>query len=502
LQLEAEAEAAHGSASASSGAAPAHLPLRQRVRWLLHRAKQALWSSRTGPLMVLVISTILVSAFDWVMWKKTLNRFHSKTTNTSYTFFLLQMYIFTMLIFSFVAVLLQYWVFDTITPEMKRFPKKKFWIMSAFDSLAVLCSSMAGAAVAGHVQTLLSQLNLPLTMLFSFLFLATLYVTAQYAGALLIIAGAVVAAVPAALDGGSTAGRENKAWGVIVYCLGALPLSFSNVYREYIFRDRTQLNIFYLMFWTSLYQFLLGFLTLPVIAIPVFGGTPFSEMPTQLTEGWRCFIGKHVDELECEHGMPPAFSMLIYVVLNFVVSIMRLLLIKYGSAVLLQVTNAMALLFSNLIFCIPFIMGEDTESFNYFDAIGLVVVLAGFVIFRLAAVREDARKHRDEIAAAADDVAALEHRHSHNHLHGADTSIGGGDGDGGDATGADPRSLAALGAIDPASYASVAETDDERVATVSVAGGEPRAASAPSSSQSSGGDASTNDRAALIGGTA
>lgn len=384
------------------------LPFSQRLRTFMHRVKTALWHSNVGSLMVLVVLTILISAFDWVMWKKTLNRFHSKTTNTTYTFFLLQAYVLLMLVCNTFAVILQYWVFKSITPEMKAYPKRKFWLMSGLDTVAVLCSSMAGAAVAGHVQTLLSQLNLPLTMLFSALLLGTLYILPQYIGAALIIAGAITAAVPAALHGGSTAGRENKAWGIIVYTIGIVPLSFSNVYREYMFRGAVKLNIFYWMFWTSLYQFILGFLTLPVLALPVFGGVALQDMPSQFSLGFECLIGRRVAELECDAGPAPLWGLLMYIVLNFIVSILRLWIIQYGSAVLLQVTNAMALLFSNLIFCIPAIMGEDTEEFNYFDAIGLVVVFAGFILFRVAAAREQERKDKEAMLAAAEEVAEAE----------------------------------------------------------------------------------------------
>jgi hypothetical protein len=327
--------------------------------------------------------TIAVSGFDWVLWKKTLNRFHSIDSDRTLTFFVLQLYVVMMLGLSGIAVLVcRFWL-GTIDDKMRTFPQSKFAVMSAFDTAATLCSSMAGAVVAGHIQTLLNQAMLPLTMLFSIIFIAASYSIGQYAGAAMILAGALVAAVPS-VDATDSSGRPTQAWGIIVYSLGSLPFAASNVYREFLFRGRDELNIFYMMFWTGLYQFLMSFLSAPLLSLDIFGGTSLSEFPGQVHDGFRCLFGLPVDGFTCHEGVAPVIYLCGYVALNFCVSILRLLLIKHGSALLLQITNACALLASNLLFCVPFIMGPDTEEFNYFDAIGLSIVMAGFVVFRAA----------------------------------------------------------------------------------------------------------------------
>lgn len=364
------------------------------------RFYRAVTSSNSAFLLLLIILTVSISAFDWVMWKKTLNRFHSRDTDETYTFFVLQTYVLMLLVMSFVTCMILMHGTKTITPEMRKFPTFVFFKMSCLDTFTMLCSSMAGAVVAGHLQTLLNQLNLPLTMCFSVLFLATMYSFPQYIGALFIIAGAVTAAVPAL--NASEGGRETKAWGLALYAFSIIPYSISNVYREFTFRDRPSLNPFYLMLWVSVFQFLLGFLTMPILTLEIFGGTKFSDMPDQLTIGWKCFTGQYVPGLSCETGVAPGWFLFLYVLLNFVVSFLRLMLIKYGSALLLQVTNAIALLTTNIIFCLPFVMGDDTESFSMWDALGLGIVVAGFLIFRTAQIHEEkTQKAVDEAYANA-----------------------------------------------------------------------------------------------------
>jgi hypothetical protein len=158
-----------------------------------------------------------------------------------------------------------------------------------------------------------------------------------------------------------------------------------------------QLNIFYLMFWTSLYQFLFSLLAFPILTLNIFGGVAWKDIPLQFVNGARCFAGYHVPELECEIGIQPGVILTTYVLFNFGLCILRLLLIKHGSALLLQITNALALLFSNMIFSWKFIMGEYTEKYNKYDFLGLVLVLIGFVIFQIGVYYKDLEAQREKL---------------------------------------------------------------------------------------------------------
>ncbi len=383
-----------------------------RPSWF-QRLKANVFTKDGLQILILMVLTIFVSAFDWVLWKRTLNRFHSKTTDETYSFFVLQVYVLLELILSGVACLLQMHVFKVIDAEMRQFPLKNFMGIASLDTIAMLLSSLSAPVVAGHIQTLLNQANLPVTMLFSFFILSARYIYPQYIGAGLIVTGALVAAIPS-VSGHDASGRETYAWGVIVYTVSFIPLSLSNIFREYVFRNRKKLDIFYMMAWVSVFQFLFGFLCIPLLAIPAFGGTSLSDIPDQITIGYNCLVGNHVTGLECHEGSAPVWFLLGYIILNFLVTILRLLLIKKASAVILQVTNAIALLTSNIMFCSEAIMGPDTESFNAYDAGGLVIVLVGFVIFRAAQIYQQRLEQRQQFASAAHDVSHVSENVSGN----------------------------------------------------------------------------------------
>ena len=75
------------------------------------------------------------------------------------------------------------------------------------------------------------------------------------------------------------------------------------------------------------------------------------------------------------------------------------MLIKHGSALLLQITNALALLFSNIVFSWKFAMGQYTEKFNKWDVLGLIGVMIGFVIFQIGVYykREEKEKRKQQL---------------------------------------------------------------------------------------------------------
>jgi hypothetical protein len=61
--------------------------------------------------------------------------------------------------------------------------------MAALDTVGMLCSAMSAPVVAGHIQTLLNQAGLPVTMAVSFLVLGARFLLPQYIGSALIIGG-------------------------------------------------------------------------------------------------------------------------------------------------------------------------------------------------------------------------------------------------------------------------------------------------------------------------
>lgn len=161
-------------------------------------------------------------------------------------------------------------------------------------------------------------------------------------------------------------------------------------YKEYAFKTSVHTDIYYLTTCVSTIQVLFGFMFLPMLALPMFGGVPFNDIPSQLTRGWSCFLNRNsLPGDDCRHGFvtmlrsvsqsvtsslevyPDGYlaysrwwrafvclSVISYVAVNFGYNVFQLLITKHGGATVLVISAALALPVTNMAFSWTLVMGE------------------------------------------------------------------------------------------------------------------------------------------------
>ena len=268
-------------------------------------------------------------------------------------------------------------------------PLNVLCFMGFLDAAGSILSTMGGAYTAGAVQTLLNQVIIPMTLALSFLFLGQRFTPAQSVGALIIFVGAGIAIVPSFLGGGSDPGTDDDGdgvaapptstvAGVLLFFSSIVPGAFSNVYKEWGFAQFT-VDLYYLTTCVSAIQVLFGFAFLPLLQMPAFGGIPLRDIPQQFTLGFQCMLGHNsLPGDDCGDALE---TMIGYVLVNFLFNVLQLLITKHGGATLLVISAALSLPVTNFAFSMPWIMGEDTEPYNVYDVVALVVVLGGFLLY-------------------------------------------------------------------------------------------------------------------------
>ena len=248
-------------------------------------------------------------------------------------------------------------------------------------------------------QPILNQTLIPFTMLSSYLFLGKRYYLVALLGAALIFAGATTSLAPALITGESKATSNYRWYSCVIYMFSNVPMALSAVYKEHAFQGRRSVNVWYLCFWVSFYQFLVSFLFIPFLALPFIGGsdtaTPLSELPKQFANGFNCWLGQdpncvcnsywvHLPAtsppsssgIACPFG-PPLLLIPLYTLVNFLFNGAGLIMTKYGSAVLRYISYAMILPITTIFGSL--ILKEKVGIYTY---IGLVIVLVGFGLFQ------------------------------------------------------------------------------------------------------------------------
>eukprot|EP00615_Pteridomonas_danica_P008497 CAMPEP_0114363230 /NCGR_PEP_ID=MMETSP0101-20121206/26395_1 /TAXON_ID=38822 ORGANISM="Pteridomonas danica, Strain PT" /NCGR_SAMPLE_ID=MMETSP0101 /ASSEMBLY_ACC=CAM_ASM_000211 /LENGTH=378 /DNA_ID=CAMNT_0001509737 /DNA_START=312 /DNA_END=1445 /DNA_ORIENTATION=+ len=258
--------------------------------------------------------------------------------------------------------------------------------MGFLDAASGFLSTIGGAYTDGGLQNLLNQCSIPGTIVMSYFFLGETVNKSQGLGSTAIVLGTAVSVLPAILN--PNLHSATTVTGVLIYLCGIIPTSASNVYKEAAFRTGNDLHvdIYLLSALVAVFQVIFGFMFIPILALPGFGGIPLAEIPNQLRYGFYCFLGQN--SLPGDHCgytnhwfQGSTAAMLIYCVINFGYNVLSLLVTKYGSATLMVVSAALALPITNLAFSWKFLMGDYVESFSDADVAALVIVVFGFLVY-------------------------------------------------------------------------------------------------------------------------
>mmetsp|Transcript_15219 Transcript_15219/g.47502 ORF Transcript_15219/g.47502 Transcript_15219/m.47502 type:complete len:452 (-) Transcript_15219:804-2159(-) len=278
---------------------------------------------------------------------------------------------------------------NDINPSMKSFPTKSLVAMGCLDAAASFLAAVGAVGTPGSWQMLLNQTLIPVTMALSALTLHHRYGKLSVAGATIIVSGAVLAVGPA-LAGEHTVGVSVSVISCIVFWSAILPNSLSSIFKEYSLKDKeVSLDVYYLTFFVGLYQTLATFALMPVVALHGFGGFSIHESLTSMWDGLRCTVHRH-------DGCPSAnaeWLFLAYVAANFAYNILGLRLTRSGSAALAAVAYTLQLPFTNLLFSVCSIMGDECEPFTKYSAAGLVVVVVGFALHSYGEERTSKATH-------------------------------------------------------------------------------------------------------------
>ena len=329
--------------------------------------------------------------------------FAKKMTNhmLNYPYFLSQWTTFVYLPIFGSVVLYEFYFTDWITEEQTKFPKYKFFVMGALDSVAGIFSLFGGVYTSGNTQGLLFQAVVPVTMVMAYFILKTRYKLLQILGAMIILGGVFAVILPKFLNP-ETAGAEvpDKPLFNIIYLMAIFPTAFSTIYKEIAFND-VELDVNYLQFWVAVWQFVFGFLLIPLNTLSFLGSQQisWSELPNTLENGFKCLLGINTIVTNCfassSLGTPcdscegAWIPTMIYLLFNCAYNVFIILLVKYGSAAILYIIMTIRLPIINIAFSLSFIENPP-EPLETFTIIGLVLIIIGLSSYRYGSMASGA----------------------------------------------------------------------------------------------------------------
>jgi drug/metabolite transporter (DMT)-like permease len=235
--------------------------------------------------------------------------------------------------------------------------------------------------VAGVVQSALSQVVIPVTLMLSVCYLGASFSHMMYAGALIIFAGVAIELAPSLFSALHEGGNEASTSGfwALAFVLGQVPAALCSIYQEQAFTQGVRVNVVLMMAWSSLAQFVFLLVAVPLDWIPGFGTTTPSGFANEMWDAVLCTANRLEANPECSNA---AVVLACCIATMLFTNVFQALLVKHSSA-------ALAVLVLTLI---PWLMGpQHTEQMSGTQIAALAVLMTGVCVYRYADVTSEER---------------------------------------------------------------------------------------------------------------
>lgn len=271
-----------------------------------------------------------------------------------------------------------------VTKSMFRISVRPFIIIGIMDALGDILGNVGINQLPGYITPILAKTNILFTALFSYCILGKRLTLGQCMGIVIVITGAIVAILPNITNPKEQESKGNvPVWAACVYILSVAPTALSFVIKERVFRyyQHIDLDIFVVSAYANVFQLLFTFLFFPLSAIPHLGKIPLNQLPSQFTNGFRCYAG--ISSHDADHCVGAPYAANLYIIINVFYNVAMISLLKSAGALVAFITNTVTFPISTLAFALSWPL-LPAVSFSYLVIIGLFVELSGVATYRLS----------------------------------------------------------------------------------------------------------------------
>lgn len=264
--------------------------------------------------------------------------------------------------------------------------KRHFAIMGVLDGLASISAQFAVNYIyKSSLIPLLQQASLPLSMIASKLIVTDRepFHKWNYVGSFIVFIGLLIVLIPGLIfdRGNSELNSDSKTpiFWCIILVLSCIPAVFSSAYKEDFMNKNRTVNVMYINYWISIFQFIF---VLPTIFMTSLFGNG------SIVGGVKCLFGidtitvsdnSTIISVDVDNCRSSLWFVNLFIFFNFIYNIYLILVLKNENNSLLWLALTLVVPLSQIILWIP---GVPRHSrFSLFDLMGLFVILAGMLIY-------------------------------------------------------------------------------------------------------------------------
>uniref|UniRef100_A0A6B2L7Q2 EamA domain-containing protein n=1 Tax=Arcella intermedia TaxID=1963864 RepID=A0A6B2L7Q2_9EUKA len=258
-------------------------------------------------------------------------------------------------------------------------PWKYFVIMGLMDGLGNILGLIAAPHIPAVMVPLLSQTIVVFSVFCAIIILHTKYTFWQTWSVLFLLFGVMLTLMPQ-FESSPMGNKDGSSTFIfsVVMALSTLPNAISFAFKELLFMQNRNLDVFIVNSHGSLFQLLLQPIFLPLTLL--FNQTEGKPFIDYMAAGFQCFSGITVSDykIDCSHNPYPY---LVYIAFNLTFNILLLMVTKYASALMSFMAIKAILPISVALFCLPWPLLQTT-TISPWQLGGLGVILVALVLFR------------------------------------------------------------------------------------------------------------------------
>jgi drug/metabolite transporter (DMT)-like permease len=270
-----------------------------------------------------------------------------------------------------------------ITEENTNLEQKYLFILAIFDSCGSILGSLTVPYINILIMVVLGRITLPLTMIFSYFLLNRRYHSNHYCGLALTLIGVFLMIIPQLLK----EQKESNPLSILIYTLSVVPGVLSYIYKEKYLKGQAELNIWWMNCCISLWQFVIGLITIPILFLSNTYFTPETFID-YIKNGLDCQFGgiNHYSSDNCRLSF---LWLAIYQFISTLANVLMFMILRHGSSLMYLVLATLKAPITGflgyILISYNLIYTTDAQKVQIFptDYVSLVLIIAGSVIYNL-----------------------------------------------------------------------------------------------------------------------
>jgi drug/metabolite transporter (DMT)-like permease len=230
----------------------------------------------------------------------------------------------------------------------------------------------------------LGRITLPLTMIFSYFLLNRRYHSNHYLGLALTLSGVFLIIIPQFLYGHQ---KESNPLSILIYSLSIVPGVLSYIYKEMYLKGQSELNIWWMNCWISLWQLVIGIFTIPILFLSYNYFKPETFID-YIKNGVSCQFGgiNHYSSDNCRLSF---LWLIIYQFISALANVLMFMILRHGSSLMYLVLATLKAPITGflgyILMSYNIIYTTDAQKVQIFptDYLSLVLIIAGSVVYNL-----------------------------------------------------------------------------------------------------------------------